>query len=165
MTARELAAPILVGAARVALGGLWLNEAAIKVRSGFGGADILLVANGAATNTRVPGYFHWFASNVMQPASGFFGFAIPLLEAGLGVALVLGILTRAAAVMSVLTLLLYWSSDQLIWEYPVMVALSVVVVAFPVAARRFSLSALLEWMFARRRPRRPSLPRSLVVWL
>ncbi|WP_285115184.1 DoxX family membrane protein [Leifsonia sp. fls2-241-R2A-40a] len=165
MSTRDLAAPIVVGAARVALGGLWLYEAIIKFRSGFGSADILLVANGAGSNARVPGYFQWFATSVMQPASGLFGFAIPLLEAGLGVALILGVLTRAAAIMSVVTLLLYWSSDQLTWEYPPMIGLAVVVIAFPFAARRLSLSLLLEHLLSRRRPDGLTVPSSLALWL
>jgi len=157
-----LAAPaLLAGAARVALGVLWLLEGILKYRAGFGAADIGFVIDGAADNPRVPGYFSSFADVVMRPAPALFGFAMPLLETVLGVALILGVLTRAAALMSVLTLLLYWSADQLIWQYPVMAALSVVVIAWPAAARALSLSALVE----RRIPRLRSAPAPLRVWL
>jgi len=157
-----LAAPaLLAGAARVALGVLWLLEGILKYRAGFGAADIGFVIDGAADNPRVPGYFSSFADVVMRPAPALFGFAMPLLETVLGVALILGVLTRAAALMSVLTLLLYWSADQLIWQYPVMAALSVVVIAWPAAARALSVSALVE----RRIPRLRSAPAPLRVWL
>ena len=160
-TTATLAAPALVGAARVALGVLWLLEGILKYRAGFGAADIGFVIDGAATNSRVPGYFAVFADTVMRPAPALFGVAMPLLETALGVALILGVLTRAAALMSVLTLLLYWSADQLIGQYPVMLALSVVVVAWPTAARALSVSALVE----RRVPRLRATPMRLRVWL
>lgn len=160
-TSATLSVPsLVVGAARVALGALWLMEGALKYRASFGWADIGFVIQGAATNSRVPGYFALFADTVMRPLHGFFGFATPLLETGLGIALVLGVLTRASAFISVLTLLLYWSADQLIWEYPVMVALSVVVIAWPVAARALSISAIVE----RRLSRLSSAPAPVRVW-
>ncbi|MGH1550315.1 DoxX family protein [Leifsonia poae] len=161
-TTATLAAPALLGgAARVALGILWLLEGLLKYRAGFGAADIEFVIHGAATNSRVPGYFAAFADTVMRPAPALFGVAMPLLETALGVALILGVLTRAAALMSVLTLLLYWSADQLIWQYPVMLGLSVVVIAWPNAARALSVSALVE----RRIPCLRSAPAPLRVWL
>ncbi|MFP3465576.1 DoxX family membrane protein [Leifsonia sp. SIMBA_070] len=150
-TPRPWAGPALAGLARVVLGVLWLNEGLLKYHAGFAGKDILLVAGGAQTNTRVPPYFRLFASTVMEPASGLFGVMIPLLETALGIALVLGVFTRLAAVISVFTLLLYWSSDQLIWEYPVMAALSVAVLIWPKAASRFSVQTLIGW-FRRRAP-------------
>lgn len=145
-------APVLAGATRVALGVLWLNEGLLKVRAGFGGADILLVANSAESNSRVPEYFTAFARFALQGAPDLFGFVMPLLELGLGVALVLGILTLPAALMSVLTLTLYWSADQLIGEYPVMIVVSAVVIAVPLTASRFSLTTLVERLRRRNRP-------------
>jgi len=140
-----LVASIVVGAARVALGLLWLiPEGLFKLHAGFGSADILIVAKAGENNVRVPEYFDVFAQATLARAPELFGFGIPLLEVGLGVALVLGVLTRPAALMSVLTLLLYWSSDQLTWEYPLMAALSVVVVAWPAQARTFSVTRLVE---------------------
>ncbi len=155
------AAPILVGAARVALGVFWLLEGILKYRAGFGAADIGFVIDGAANNPRVPGYFAAFADTVMRPLPALFGFAIPLLETGLGVVLILGVLTRVAAAMSIVTLLLYWSSDQLIWQYPVMAILSVVVLAWPVAARALSVSTVAERRIARLR----TAPGRLRDWL
>lgn len=128
-----LASALLTAAARIAAGLLWLNEGILKYRAGFGSADILLVAQGAAGNSRVPFFFRPLGT-LMQEAPALFGVAIPALEVGLGVLLVLGLgraLTAIAALGSIATLMLYWSSDQLIAQYPAMVLLSAVVLALP----------------------------------
>lgn len=138
-----LAAVVLTTAARVALGLLWVNEGLIKFRAGFGAADIRLVADGAAASSRVPGFFQVFAEHVLGPASELLGVVMPLLEVGLGVALILGVLTLPVALASVATLLSYWSADQLTASYPVMVALAVVLVAWPRVASRVSVAALV----------------------
>lgn len=136
-------APVLTGAARVALGLLWLNEGLIKYRAGFGSADILLVADSASTNSRVPEFFALFAENVLGRFPEFFGSMMPLLEVGLGVALVLGVLTLPAAVASVGLLMTYWLADQLTDAYPVMVVLAALLLLWPLAARRISVTALV----------------------
>lgn len=145
---RPRVAPALAGAARVALGLLWLAEGLTKYRAGFGAADIRLVVDGAAANPRVPGFFQLFTDTVLGSAPGFFGVAVPLLETLLGVALVLGVLTVPAACTSVVTLMTYWLADQLVGQYPVMVLLSAVVLLFPAAASAWSLGSVL----ASRRP-------------
>jgi thiosulfate dehydrogenase (quinone) large subunit len=140
--ALALAAPTVVGAVRVVLGALWLHEGMFKYSAHFGRADILLVADGAKSNSRVPEYFSVFAEHVLRGWPSLFGFLIPLLETVLGVALVLGVASLLAAIGSLLTLMTYWSSDQLIAQYPVMGALSVIVIAWPVLATRFSATSL-----------------------
>jgi thiosulfate dehydrogenase (quinone) large subunit len=71
------------------------------------------------------------------------GFVIPLLETGMGIALILGVLTLPAAMVSLLTLMTYWSSDQLIAQYPIMGMLSAVVIAWPVLAAHLSATSLI----------------------
>jgi thiosulfate dehydrogenase [quinone] large subunit len=142
--ALPLAAVALTTAARVALGVLWLNEGLIKYRAGFGAADIQLVVDGAAANSRVPGFFQAFAEHVLGAAPGLFGVVMPLLEVGLGIALVAGVLTLPVAFVSVGTLLSYWSADQLTASYPVMVALAAVVIAWPLVASRISVTTLVR---------------------
>ncbi|QHC60531.1 DoxX family membrane protein [Rathayibacter sp. VKM Ac-2760] len=135
---------------RVVLGALWINEGVIKLRAGFGGADILLVADGAAANPRVPEYFQVFASTILHGQAGLFGVVTPLVEVGLGVALVAGILTAPAALASLATLLMYWSSDQLVEEYPVMALLSGLVLAFAASCSRIGATgALIRLLRAR----------------
>ncbi|WP_394941100.1 DoxX family membrane protein [Psychromicrobium sp. YIM B11713] len=155
MTSRQvltLAAPVLTGAARVALGILWLNEGLLKYRAHFGAADILLVAESAASNARVPDFFKAFTGSALQGFPDFFGFAMPLIETALGVLLILGVFTLPAALASVFTLMSYWLADQLIGQYPIMVLLGVLIVLWPMAASRLSLSTLVERAVRRRRP-------------
>lgn len=110
------------------------------------------MANSAKSNSRVPGYFKSFSDVTLAEWPHFFGFAMPLLETALGVALVLGVFSLPASFMSAFTLLTYWSADQLITEYPIMLALSTVVVAWPLMASHFSATTLAERVVGRKRP-------------
>lgn len=147
-----LIAAALAGAIRVTLGVLWLHEGTLKYRAHFGAADILLVANSAKSNSRVPGYFKSFSDFTLAEWPHFFGFAMPLLETALGVVLVVGVFSLPASLMSVFTLMTYWSADQLITEYPIMAALSTVVIAWPLLASHFSATTLAEEAVGRKRP-------------
>lgn len=138
-----LAASAVVGAARVGLGILWLREGLFKYGAHFGRADILLVADSAKSNGRVPDYFTVLAEPALRGWPGLFGFLVPLLETCLGVALIVGLLSLPAAIVSLLTLMTYWSSDQLIAQYPIMGVLSVVVIAWPLLAARLSATSLI----------------------
>lgn len=158
-------AAVVMTAARVALGVLWLNEGLIKYRAGFGAADIQLVVDGAAANSRVPGYFQVFAEHVLGAAPGLFGVLMPLLETGLGVALIAGVLTLPAALAGVLTLMTYWSADQLTASYPVMVALGVLLIVWPLVATRFSATALVVRSARSRNPRPVWADGALRRWL
>ncbi|WP_149083775.1 MULTISPECIES: DoxX family membrane protein [Microbacterium] len=147
-SARLLVGSLLGAAARVAVGVLWLVEGTLKYRAGFGAADIELVAQSAQGNTRVPDFFAPIGT-AMSSASAFFGAAVPALEVGLGVLLVSGLLTRMAAFVSVGTLALYWSADQLITQYPVMVVLSAMVLLVA-ASGRFGVDGAIRARRARR---------------
>jgi thiosulfate dehydrogenase [quinone] large subunit len=133
----------VLGAARVALGILWLHEGFVKYHAGFGKADILLVADGAGSNTRIPGFFTFFADHLLRPFAELAGFVVPLVEVGLGVALILGIFTLPVALGSLFNLMTYWCSDQLVGQYPIMGALSGVLIAWPALASRLSLTELV----------------------
>lgn len=150
-------APFAFGAVRVALGVLWMLEGVAKYRAGFGAVDILLVVDSAAQNARVPDAYAAFATSVLGNLPTAFGALIPFLEVGLGVALVLGVLTVPAALGSIATLMMYWLADQLIAQYPVMVLVSAIVLVAPAAAGRFSVTSLLRARrgLARRLPARP----------
>ena len=142
-SSRSLAASSVLGAARVALGILWLHEGFVKYHAGFGKADILLVADGAGSNTRIPGFFTFFADHLLRPFAELAGFVVPLLEVGLGVALILGIFTLPVALGSLFNLMTYWCSDQLVAQYPVMGALSGLLIAWPAIASGLSLPAFV----------------------
>jgi thiosulfate dehydrogenase [quinone] large subunit len=134
---------IVATLARVALGALWINEGVLKWHAGFGQADILLVVQSTAQNPRVPEFYKLFTANALGGAPGLVGFGVPLLEFGLGVALVLGVLTLPAALGSVAELANYWFADQLITQYPIMMLLSVIVAVFAPSASRYSVTGLL----------------------
>lgn len=132
MTRRRLtlAASLLSDAARVAVGILWILEAAVKYSAGFGAADILLVVDSTDTSSRAPFYLAPLRA-VMQAVPWLFGIGIPLLELLLGILLITGFCTRIVAFVSTLTLMLYWATDQLIAQYPLMVAFSALVLLLP----------------------------------
>lgn len=144
-SAGALAVSLLGGAARVAVGVLWLIEGALKYRAGFGAADIELVAQSTQGNPRVPWFFEPIGS-FMGAAPELFGVVMPALEVALGLLLVAGLLTRITAFLSIGTLMLYWSADQLIAQYPAMVLLSAVVLLLP-SSGRFGMDG---WLHSRR---------------
>lgn len=146
----SLTAKLFSSAVRVILGVMWLYQGLFKIQAHFGGADILLVVQSTAGNSRVPVFFKDFAHSVLGSFPDLVGLMIPLLEIGLGVALIVGIVTLPAALGSVFTLMNYWFSDQLIWEYPIMVLLSTFVIAFPRYAGTFSVTSLIARMRRRR---------------
>ncbi len=143
--------------ARTVLGALWLHEAWVKYHAGFGAADIRLVTSSIAANPRVPDVYRVLGDHLVAPNAGVLGVAVPLLEATLGVLLICGIGTTAAAAVSALTLTVYWQADQLIWEYPPMMVLSVLTVLARPAASAWSLPALFARRGIRRR-RNPAPP-------
>lgn len=146
-------ARVVVGAVRVVLGILWVGEAVLKLRAGFGAADIALVVDAASRGTRIPEGFRLFAEGVMGPLAPLFGATVPLWELALGALLIAGVATLPAAALSSATLALYWSSDQLTAVYPLMAALGIVILLWPETARRFGVSRLLStrmpWRSAR----------------
>lgn len=143
----DLAASILFGAVRVGLGLLWLHEGYVKFRAHFGRADILLVVDGASANSRVPEYFRFVAEHLLRPTADLAGVMTPLTEVTLGLVLILGVFSTLSAVTSAGLLAVYWSSDQLIAQYPIMALLSVGVLVGQGHSNRWSIMALV-----RRRP-------------
>ena len=160
-----LVASIIFGAARVALGILWLHEGIFKYAAHFGRADILLVVDSAKSNSRVPEYFGAFAGRILGSWPGLFGFVIPLLETALGVALVIGVLSLPAALASLLMLMTYWSSDQLIAQYPIMGILSAIVIASSAWAARLSATSLVVSLLNRKQIAAQLISGPLRRWL
>jgi thiosulfate dehydrogenase [quinone] large subunit len=161
----SLVASIVFGAARVALGILWLHEGIFKYTAHFGRADILLVAGSAKTNSRIPQYFGAFAEHILGSWPGLFGGLIPLLETALGLALITGVLTLPAGLASVLTLMTYWSSDQLIAQYPVMGMLSAIVITWSVWAVRLSVTSFVVAVLTRKQVAGQLISGPLRRWL
>jgi thiosulfate dehydrogenase (quinone) large subunit len=164
-TPAALAAPIIFGAIRVGLGVLWLHEGIFKYSAHFGRADILLVAGSAHSNSRVPEYFKAFSDGLLGSWPGLFGMTIPLLETALGIALTVGVFSLPAALGSLLTLMTYWSSDQLIAQYPIMGMLSAVIIAWPAWAVRFSATSLIVGALQRKQVASQLISGPLREWL
>jgi thiosulfate dehydrogenase [quinone] large subunit len=156
-----MAAGLVFGVIRIVLGALWLHEGLFKYAAHFGRADILLVVSSVNQNNRVDPLFKLFTNAVLHAFPGFFGFVVPLVESALGVALILGVLTLPAAAVSLLELMNYWSSDQLVPQYPIMGVLSVVTVACAGYASLFSITSLLVW---RARRGQDSREQRLATW-
>jgi thiosulfate dehydrogenase [quinone] large subunit len=146
---RGLGVSVVAGIARVALGGLWLKEGLLKYHAHFGAPDIGLVVSSAASNTRVSPLFRWFTTHVLGSWPTLFGGVVPLLETSLGLALILGVLPKLAAFGSALQLCFYWSADQLVAQYPLMAALSAVVLVLGTVSHPLSILSLTRT--ARRR--------------
>jgi len=160
-----LAASIIFGAARAVLGILWLHEGIFKYTAHFGRADILLVVNSAKSNSRVPEYFGVFAQHILGRWPGLFGLVIPLLETALGIALVIGVFSLPAALASLMTLMMYWSSDQLTAQYPIMGSLSAVVIVWSAWAGRLSTTALVVAVLNRKQVAGQLISGPLRRWL
>jgi len=126
------------------LGCFWLHEGIFKYNAHFGGADIGLVVSGARSNARVPDYFAAVAHDVLGRVPDLFGVLVPLTETGIGLLLVVGLLTLPAALASLLILMTYWMSDQLIAQYPIMGVLSAIVLIEPTLASHFSATTLVD---------------------
>ena len=110
-------------------------------------------------------YFGAFAGAVLGSWPGLFGFAIPLLETVLGLALVVGVLSLPAALASLLTLMTYWSSDQLIAQYPIMGVLSAIVIAWSGWAARLSATSVVVAALGRKQPAGPLISGPARRWL
>jgi thiosulfate dehydrogenase [quinone] large subunit len=123
------------------------------------------VADSAKSNSRVPEYFGAFAGRILGSWPGLFGFVIPLLETALGVALVIGVLSLPAALASLLMLMTYWSSDQLIAQYPIMGILSAIVIAWSAWAARLSATSLVVSLLNRKQIAAPLISGPLRRWL
>ena len=156
---------MVAGVLRVVLGALWINEGLIKYRAGFGTADIQLVVDSASSNSRVPAYFVAFARDVLGAYPELFGLVMPLLEVALGLALIAGVVSLPAALMSVVTLMTYWLADQLSASYPIMVVLAVMVATWPLAASRLSVTSLVTSAIRIRRPASPWLSAAVRRWM
>lgn len=126
--ARRLVVVVAI-ALRVLLGLAWLHEAWVKYAAHFGGTDIGLVVGSVGSNPRVAAPVAELTRALLGPAPGLWGVLVPAWEAGLGLVLLLGVFPRLAAVAAGVTLAIYWSVDQLIWEYPLMGVLALVCAA------------------------------------
>jgi thiosulfate dehydrogenase [quinone] large subunit len=78
---------------------------------------------------------------------------------------VIGRLSLPAALVSLLTLMTYWSSDQLIAQYPIMGILSAVVIVWLGWATRLSVTSLVMVVLKRKQLAAELISGPLRPWL
>ena len=72
------------------------------------------------------------------------GLMTPLTEVALGLVLVLGVFSTLSVAVSAGLLAVYWSSDQLIAQYPIMALLSVGVLVGQGYSNRWTIMTLVR---------------------
>jgi len=104
------------------------------------------IAEGAAAHSHIAGVSSFYRNTVI-PNWGFFGAFLTAAELALGVALLLGILTRVASVGGLLLLapiwVMLWHTGDYLWDYPADLAPLVLLAVIP-TGRILGLDALLH---------------------
>ncbi|MCC5950950.1 MAG: TQO small subunit DoxD [Acidimicrobiia bacterium] len=139
-----------MAAVRIALGLLWIYGAGWKRPPDFGessGTGLYEFSNLAVEHPVFPP-FSWAMEQVVIPNIGLFGWGVLVLEATLGAFLVVGLLTRAWALIGAAQSLFIFLSVgaapiEWPWSYVVMVAAHLAVAA-TCAGRWFGLDGILR---------------------
>jgi thiosulfate dehydrogenase [quinone] large subunit len=134
---------------RVAVGLLWIQNAAWKVPPDFGQIDdkgLYFWASQAVEYPVLPPY-SWFVETVVLPQIGVFGWMILLLEAALGAFLLIGLATRFWAIVGIaqslaITFSVLNAPHEWHWAYYLMI-LAHLVLWGTAAGRRFGLDGVL----------------------
>ena len=139
-----------LAALRVFTGVLWLANLAWKLPPDFGRDDPegLLYNFELAEEHAVFGFLQSFVREVVIPNYTAFGWLVFIVEAIVGMLLVLGLFTRLAAFAGfvqalLITLLVVRAPDEWFWTYAMFLAIHAVLFLTPAAAR-LSLDALLR---------------------
>jgi len=154
-------------AIRIALGLYWLYEQHWKLPPDFGLHDPrgLMFAFRQSIQYPTVDLYRSFLQNVVVPHFYLFGWILGFLEVAIGASLVLGALTRAGALLSVLQavnlLIAQAGTTEGPWIYLAILAASLFVLFTP-SNRRFSVDSRLAPRVAARMPRTTLLTR---VWL
>ncbi|MBA2453843.1 MAG: DoxX family membrane protein [Chloroflexia bacterium] len=137
---------------RVAMGWLWLSNLSWKLPPTFdcepGEGDGLCYWMGEMVEYSYLPPHAWFVESVALPHYEVFGYLVVGMELLTGVLLVLGLLTRFAAVLGVfqsanLFIGLSSSPDEWVWSYLMMILLHMVLLA-TAAGRYFGVDAYLH---------------------
>lgn len=153
-------------ALRIALGLYWLYEQHWKLPPDFGLHDSrgLMFAFQQSIQHPTLDVYRTFLRDVVVPHFHLFGWVLGIAEVAIGLSLVLGALTRAGALLSVLQsanlLLAQARTPDGPWIYVALLAASLIVL-FTASNRRFSVDRRLVSRIASRRPRTALMTR---VW-
>ena len=153
-------------AARIALGLYWLYEQHWKLPPDFGLHDPRGLMFAFQQSIRYPtvDLYRAFLQDVVVPHFYLFGWLLGLAEVAIGVSLVLGVLTRAGALLSVLQavnlLIAQGRTPEGPWIYLAILAASLCVLLTP-SNRRLSIDSRLAPRFSARVSRATLLSRVL----
>jgi thiosulfate dehydrogenase (quinone) large subunit len=134
----------VIAAVRIAVGLLWLQNAAWKIPPNFGRGDppdgLYLSATNAVSHPVLPPYA-WLMEHVVLPNFTFFGWMVLLVEASLGAFLLIGLATRLWALIGVaqtvvIMLAVLNAPHEWYWSYLLM--LLVHLALFATAAGRYA---------------------------
>lgn len=151
MERQQLAfAGISVAILRIAVGLLWIQNAAWKVPPDFGQIDdrgLYFWASQAVEYPVLPPY-SWFVENIVLPQIGIFGWAILLLEAALGAFLLIGLATRFWALVGIaqslaITFSVLNAPQEWHWAYYLMILAHLVLLG-TAAGRRIGLDGVFR---------------------
>ena len=157
----------VLAAFRIALGLYWLYEQHWKLPPDFGLHDPrgLMFAFRQSIEYPTVNLYRIFLQNVVVPHFHLFGWLLGFTEVAIGASLVLGALTRAGALLSVLhsvnLLIAQGGTPEGPWIYVALLAASLFVLLAP-SNRRFSVDSRLAPRVAATRSRARLLTR---VWL
>jgi thiosulfate dehydrogenase [quinone] large subunit len=143
-------AGISVAILRIAVGLLWIQNAAWKVPPDFGQVDdrgLYFWASQAVEYPVLPPY-SWFVETVVLPQIGVFGWMILLLEAALGAFLLIGLATRFWALVGIaqtlaITFSVLNAPHEWHWSYYLMMLAHLVLLA-TAAGRTLGLDGVLR---------------------
>ena len=133
--------------ARIALGSYWLYEQHWKLPPDFGLHDPRGLMFAFQQSIRYPTFdlYRSFLQDLVVPHFHLFGWLLALAEVAIGVSLVLGVLTRAGALLSVLQavnlLIAQGRTPEGPWIYLAILAVSLFVLLTP-SNRRLSVDRL-----------------------
>ena len=139
-------------AARIAVGVYWLYEQHWKLPPDFGLNDPRGLMFAFQQSIRYPPFdlYRAFMQNVVVPHFHLFGWLLGVMEVAIGVSLVLGVVTRAGALLGVLQaanlLIAQGRTPEGPWIYLTILAANLFVLLTP-SNRRFSLDSSLALRF------------------
>jgi uncharacterized membrane protein YphA (DoxX/SURF4 family) len=164
---RPIRYAVAFAAIRIALGLYWLYEQHWKLPPDFGLHQPRGLMFAFQQSIRYPTVelYRAFLQDVVVPHFHFFGWLLGFMEVAIGVSLVLGVLTRAGALLSVLQavnlLIAQARTPEGPWIYLAILAVSLLVLFTP-SNRRFSVDRRFAPRVAARLSRTTLLTR---VWL
>ncbi|MBC1482851.1 DoxX family protein [Listeria immobilis] len=143
----KLSANILFSIIRVGLGISWLYQGWFKIQAHF---DISGLVPSVIGNTDSPDWYKAFMENIVGPNTALFNILIPWGELLVGLGLIVGALTLPALIAGIFMGINYWLADM-IYIYPIQLAIGIVLLLCLKQANYFSLTNLFIFFRTKQR--------------